>query len=121
MRVAVLGPGGVGGLLAGLLARDDVAVTCLAGPDTVDVLARQGIQVRSGLFGDFTVPVRVAETLADPVDVCFITVKATQLDAALERLPADVAGSALLVPLLNGVEHIDLLQRRYPEATVVPA
>jgi 2-dehydropantoate 2-reductase len=47
-RVAVLGPGGVGGLLAALLARSGAAVTCLAGPATVAVLARQGIHVESG-------------------------------------------------------------------------
>jgi 2-dehydropantoate 2-reductase len=120
-RVAVLGPGGVGGLLAGVLARSGAAVTCLARPATVAVLARQGIRVESELFGDFTVPVGAAERLTDPVDVCFVTSKATQLEAALERLPADVVGSALVVPLLNGVEHLPLLRQRYPAATVVPA
>jgi len=119
--VAVLGPGGVGGLLAALLARAGATVTCLAGPSTVAVLSQQGIRVESGLFGDFTVPVRAAERLTEPVDVVLATVKATQLDAALERLPADVVASALVVPLLNGVEHVDLLRRRYPDATVVPA
>jgi 2-dehydropantoate 2-reductase len=120
-RVAVLGPGGVGGLLAGLLARSGAVVTCLARPATVAVLARQGIRVESELFGDFAVPVGLAERLVDPVDVCFVTSKATQLEAALERLPADVVGSALVVPLLNGVEHLPLLRQRYPAATVVPA
>ena len=120
-RVAVLGPGGVGGLLAGLLARSGAVVTCLASPATVAVLARQGIRVESELFGDFAVPVGLAERLVDPVDVCFVTSKATQLEAALERLPADVVGSALVVPLFNGVEHLPLLRQRYPAATVVPA
>jgi 2-dehydropantoate 2-reductase len=36
-------------------------------------------------------------------------------------LPADILGIALVVPLLNGVDHVDLLRRRYPDATVVPA
>ena len=119
--VAVLGPGGVGGLLGALLARAGATVTCLAGPSTVAVLNQQGIRVESGQFGDFTAPVRAAERLAEPVDVVLVTVKATQLDAALDRLPADVVASALVVPLLNGVEHVDLLRRRYPDATVVPA
>src|SRR3954470_8660073 len=119
--VAVLGPGGVGGLLAALLARTGATVTCLAGPSTVAVLNEQGIRVESGLFGDFTVPVRAAERLADPVDVVLVTVKATQLDEALDRLPADVVGTALVVPLLNGVEHVAELSKRYPDAAVVPA
>ena len=120
-RVAVLGPGGVGGLLAALLARQGAEVTCVAGASTAAVLARQGIRVESGLFGDFTVPVSAAERLAGPVDVCLVTVKATQLGPALDRMPAEVVGTALVVPLLNGVEHVELLRRRYPDATVVPA
>ncbi len=120
-RVAVLGPGGVGGLLAGILARDGAAVTCVAGPATVAVLARDGLRVESGQFGSFTARVRAAERLAEPVDVCLVTVKATQLESALDRLPADVVGDAVLLPLLNGIEHLDLLRRRYPSATVVPA
>src|SRR4051812_46991411 len=120
-NVAVLGPGGVGGLLAGLLARQGAPVTCLAGRSTVEVLNRQGIRVESALFGDFTAQVRAAERLADPVDVVLVTVKATQLHDALDRLPADVVGNALVVPLLNGVEHVELLGQRYPAAAVVPA
>src|SRR3954469_8619865 len=120
-NVAVLGPGGVGGLLGALLAREGTAVTCLAGASTVAVLIRDGIRVESGLFGDFTVPVRAAERLTDPVDVVLVTVKATQLDEALDRLPADVGGRGLVVPLLNGVEHVAELSKRYPDATVVPA
>jgi 2-dehydropantoate 2-reductase len=120
-RFAVLGPGGVGGLLAALLARSGAAVTCLGGPSTVDVLATSGIRVESAQFGDFTVPVAAAERLTEPVDVVLVTVKATQLDEALERLPRDVVGRALIVPLLNGVDHLALLEGRYPDATVVPA
>jgi 2-dehydropantoate 2-reductase len=50
-----------------------------------------------------------------------VTVKATHLEAALERVPADVLGPALVVPLLNGVDHLALLRSRYPAAGVVAA
>src|SRR3954464_2889483 len=120
-RFAVLGPGGVGGLLAALLARSGAAVTCLAGGSTAQAIATSGSRVESGQFGDFVVRVAAAERLSDPVDVCLVTVKATQLADALDRLPPDVVGSALIVPLLNGVEHVDLLRQHYPDATVVPA
>src|SRR3954449_11749645 len=120
-RFAVLGPGGVGGLLAALLARSGAAVTCLAGGSTAQAIARSGIRVESARFGDFIAPVAAAERLSEPVDVCLVTVKATQLAGALDRLPPDVVGSALIVPLLNGVEHVDLLRQHYPDATVVPA
>ncbi|WP_169064645.1 ketopantoate reductase family protein [Geodermatophilus dictyosporus] len=120
-RVAVLGPGGVGGLLAALLARVGAEVTCLAGAGTVEVLRRDGLRLESAQLGDSTARVDAAEQLAGPVDVCLVCVKATQLDAALERVPAGVLGGALLVPFLNGVEHVGELRRRYPEAGVVPA
>src|ERR671916_2422402 len=121
LRVAVLGPGGVGGLLADLLARAGASVTCLASAETADRLRTAGVRVESGQFGDFTTPVDAAERLATPVDAVLVCVKATHLDDALERVPADVLGDALVVPLLNGVEHVDLLRRRYPGAGVVPA
>lgn len=121
LRVAVLGPGGVGGLLAGLLARAGATVTCLAGADTAAALDQHGLRIDSGRFGDFTVPVRATERLSERVDVCLVTVKATQLDTAVQRVPADVLGGALVVPLLNGVEHVELLRQRYPAAVVVAA
>ena len=121
LHVAVLGPGGVGGLLAALLARAGAAVTCLAGAGTAERLRTFGVRVESAQFGEFTAPVDAAERLTAPVDVLLVCVKATHLDDALERVPADVLGDALVVPLLNGVEHVGLLRLRYPEAGVVPA
>ncbi|HEV7212429.1 MAG TPA: 2-dehydropantoate 2-reductase [Blastococcus sp.] len=121
LRVAVLGPGGVGGLLAAALARAGADVVCLAGAGTVATLTASGIRVESTLLGSFTATVRAAERLTEPVDVCFVCVKATQLDAALDRVPADVLGTALVVPLLNGVEHVAALRTAYPDAGVVAA
>jgi 2-dehydropantoate 2-reductase len=54
LTVAILGPGGVGGLLAALLSRAGHRVICLAGEETADTLRTNGIQVRSARFGDFT-------------------------------------------------------------------
>ncbi|MGY2066915.1 ketopantoate reductase family protein [Blastococcus sp. SYSU DS0619] len=119
LRVAVLGPGGVGGLLAALLARDGHAVTCLARPDTAAHLDRHGLTVTSDHFGELAARVRGAERLDGPVDVLLVTTKATQLDDALDRVPADVLGDAVVVPLLNGVEHLAALRGRYPAARVV--
>ena len=121
LRVAVLGPGGVGGLLAALFARAGATVTCLGGPGTAEHLRTTGLRVESGQFGDSTTPVDATEQLTAPVDVLFVTVEATQLHGALDRAPADVLGDALAVPLLNGVEHVDLLRRRHPGAGAVPA
>lgn len=120
MRVAVLGPGGVGGLVAALLARAGADVLVLAGRETAGALSR-GLRLDSARFGGGTVAVRAAERLDEPVDVCFVTVKAAQLETALDRVPADVLGDALVVPLLNGVDHVALLRQRFPHAQVVAA
>ncbi|MGY1741199.1 MULTISPECIES: ketopantoate reductase family protein [unclassified Blastococcus] len=119
LRVAVLGPGGVGGLLAVLLAGGGSDVLCLAPPATAAHLDRAGLRLVSARFGDRTAAVRGATALTGAVDVCLVTTKATQLAAALDRVPADVLGGALLVPLLNGLEHVDLLRARYPDARTV--
>jgi 2-dehydropantoate 2-reductase len=121
MRFAVLGPGGVGGLLAGLLVRGGHDVVCLAREETAAALEGGGLTVRSATFGDFQVPVRAATVLDEPVDAVLVTVKATALEAACERVPAAVLGGALVVPFLNGVEHVAWLRDRYPEAQVLAA
>ncbi|MEV7344230.1 2-dehydropantoate 2-reductase [Streptomyces sp. NPDC093544] len=121
MTIAVLGPGGVGGLLAALLTRAGHRVICLAGDETARTLGADGIRVRSGHFGDFTARVEADTELREPVDACLIAVKATVLDAALERVPAKAPGDGLLVPFLNGVEHPAALRERYGPERVAPA
>src|SRR5438093_92519 len=115
MSFAVLGPGGVGGLLAALLSR---------GGDRVVVLHDSGlreIHVESKRFGDFTASVQTAPRLAEPVDAALVTVKATHLEEALDRMPAAALGDALVIPFLNGIEHVELLRSAYPASSVVPA
>lgn len=117
---AVLGPGGVGGLVAAALSRQGHPVTCIASEQTADALVAGGITVHSSLFGDFTAMVHAAPGLDHPVDACFITTKATTLAGALQRLPRDRIGDTLLIPLLNGLDHVALLQRDYDPACVLP-
>ena len=121
MRFAVLGPGGVGGLLAALLARAGDDVIVLAGEQTARAIAAGGLTVESGRFGTFTARVRTAGQLDDHVDAVLVTVKATQLEQALERVAPTVLGDAVIVPFLNGLDHVDLLRRRYGPDRVVPA
>ncbi|MFF1291850.1 MULTISPECIES: ketopantoate reductase family protein [unclassified Streptomyces] len=121
LTVAVLGPGGIGGLLAGLLSRAGHRVICLAGDETAATLRASGIRVRSGPFGDFTAEVEADAELRVPVDACLVAVKHTALGAALDRVPPAALGDALLVPFLNGVEHPAALRARYREDVVAPA
>ena len=121
LKVAVLGPGGVGGLLAALLARDGHDVTVLAGATTVAAIADRGISVESERFGVFNQRVRAATELSVPVEVCFVCAKATQLGEAVARVPATFVQDGLVVPVLNGFEHVDFLRSVYPPDAVIPA
>jgi 2-dehydropantoate 2-reductase len=102
MRVAVLGPGGVGGLLAAVLPQALVV--------SREPLAE--IRLRSRLLGDRTTPVRSTDRLTEPVDVLFVATKATGLREAVDRI-AEQPG--VVVPLLNGIEHLALLRERFAD------
>jgi 2-dehydropantoate 2-reductase len=119
--VGVLGPGGVGSLVGALFAREGVRVVCLARQATVDSLRAHGITVRSDRFGSFTVPVEAATGLHVRVDAVLVTVKAPDLVAALDAIPPSALGDALVIPFLNGVEHVATLRKRYSAEAVVPA
>jgi 2-dehydropantoate 2-reductase len=119
MRIAVLGPGGVGGLLGTLLAARGHAATCLARPGTAAAIDAGGLRLVSDRYGEVTAPARGAERLGEPVDVLLVAPKATALDDALDRVPPDVLGGAVLVPLLNGLDHLTVLRRRFPAARTV--
>ncbi|MET9757675.1 2-dehydropantoate 2-reductase [Streptomyces sp. NPDC006372] len=121
LTVAVLGPGGVGGLLAALLSRAGHRVICLSGEETAEALRADGLRIRSARFGDFTARVEAGTRLHEPVDACLVTVKHTALDTALARVPATALADGLLVPFLNGVEHPAALRARYRPDRVAPA
>jgi 2-dehydropantoate 2-reductase len=112
VRHAILGAGGVGGFVGGALARAGAEVVLLLRAET---LARHAgrLRVESVVLGDFEVDVATASLLDREVDVLWVTPKATQLEAALELAPAERVGDAVVVPLLNGIEHIALLRARY--------
>lgn len=109
----MLGGGGVGGLLAAAFARSGQEVVLLLREAT---LARYPgrIAVESAVLGDFEVDVQAAATLDRVVDVLWVATKATQLDAALSLVPTDRVGDALVVPLLNGIDHVQVLRARFP-------
>jgi len=117
---AVLGAGGVGGFVAAALTRSGADVVVVARPQTAAALEEtDGFRVSSRALGDeFTARPRVATELRDPVDVLFVATKATGLADALARVQAT---PALVVPLLNGLEHLDVLRARFGAERVAAA
>ena len=112
MRHAILGAGGVGSLIGGALARAGDDVVLLLRPETLERHPGR-LRVESVVLGDFEVDVATASALDREVDVCWVTPKATQLEAALELAPPERVGDAVVVPLLNGIDHVALLRDRY--------
>ena len=104
MRVAVVGPGAIGGFVAAALARSGVSVEVVARGAHAEAIERHGLQVESDL-GSFSVRVGVSEDLkaAAPFDFLLLTFKAHQWPGLLDRL-APFAGTATLVATMqNGV------------------
>lgn len=121
LRVGVLGPGGVGGLIAGTLARNGAEVTCIASESTAAVIAAQGLSIESDRFGTFRQPVRAESSLSSPLDVLCVAVKATGLVESLDRITTKMLKDAIVVPFLNGAEHVSILRERLAPARVVAA
>ncbi|HEV3152648.1 MAG TPA: 2-dehydropantoate 2-reductase [Candidatus Baltobacteraceae bacterium] len=120
MKHAILGTGAVGGLIAAILASSGEDVTAIVRTPVPDG-SKAVFEVRRAdgtrLFG----PVRTVETLwpHERVDILWIATKAYDLENALERVGADSAQA--VIPLLNGVEHVTLLRRKFDEDRVLPA
>jgi 2-dehydropantoate 2-reductase len=111
--VAVLGPGAVGGSIAVRLMLAGVHVVCVARPDTVGIIALSGLVVESR-DGAVTARPEVAEQLERPVGLLLVTVKAPMLEDALERIDPDSVTEGVVLPLLNGLEHTEILRQRFP-------
>jgi 2-dehydropantoate 2-reductase len=116
MRVAVLGPGGVGGLLAGALERAGGETIVVARESTAQTIAEEGLRVGSVTLGEFIERPRATAKLQEPVDALIVATKAAGLEAALERIAIE---PPVVLPLLNGLDHIALLRERFAPETVL--
>ncbi len=119
MRHAILGAGGVGGLIGVALAMAGASVTVILRPEALKDYPEE-LSLESPL-GTFSVPVDRAASVSQPYDVLWIAVKHTQLDAALRSVTVAPEQLGAVVPLLNGIDHVPLLRARFGHDRVVPA
>src|SRR5258706_13060512 len=110
MRFLVLGAGVVGGYFGGRLAEAGGDVTFLVRGPRAALLAEHGLTVESPL-GDFRVPVTVAtaDRVGGPYDVVLLTAKHYDLDTATEAIRPGMGPDSAVLPLLNGLIHLDRL------------
>jgi 2-dehydropantoate 2-reductase len=119
MRALVVGAGSVGGYFGGRLASMGRDVTFL-------VRARRAAQLAGGLTivskgKETVVPAKVITTgqAAGEFDVIFLAVKAYQLDAAIEDFGAYVSERSMILPVLNGMKHVDTLSACFGGSHVI--
>jgi 2-dehydropantoate 2-reductase len=110
--VAVLGPGAVGGALAVHLVAGGVHTICIPRRDMAGVLALSGISLEVDGGEPVSARPEIREELTQPVGVLLITVKAHQLEEALEQVEREAVEDAVVIPLLNGLEHLDVVRER---------
>jgi 2-dehydropantoate 2-reductase len=115
-RIAVLGPGGVGGLVAGALAQAGTDVVLLARQETARTIASRGLSVQSVIFGRIHARVHARTRLQEPVDALIVATKAAGLHSALERVEVE---PGVVLPLLNGLDHLAVLRDRFDPDTVL--
>src|ERR1700692_1077834 len=111
MRHAILGAGGVGGLIGVALAKSGESVTLVLRPEALKDYPAE-LSLESPL-GSFSVPVDRVSRGATAYDVLWITVKATQLESALRSVTVDPGQLGAVVPLLNGINHVAVLRARF--------
>ena len=115
MRILVVGAGAVGGYFGGRLLQAGRDVTFLVRARRAAELGKHGLTIRSR-FGDFhrpSPPIVLQEGLAEPFDLVLLSCKAYDLDGAMASFATAVGPTTAILPLLNGMRHLDRLTDRF--------
>jgi 2-dehydropantoate 2-reductase len=120
MKLLVLGAGGIGGLFGGRLAQTGADVTFLVREKRKSALLERGLRIESQ-FGNAQVPVRakLASEVRPEYDLVLLTCKAYDLEAAIDTIRPAMSGSTAVLPLLNGLAHMEHLNAEFGERNVM--
>jgi 2-dehydropantoate 2-reductase len=125
MRILVVGAGALGGYFGGRLKEAGRDVTFLVRPRRAEQLAKTGLVIRS-VCGDVDIkdpPTILAERMQErssaPFDLILLNVKAYDLQSAMDAFAPAVGPSTAILPLLNGMKHMDLLAARFGTRAVL--
>ncbi|HXN88012.1 MAG TPA: 2-dehydropantoate 2-reductase N-terminal domain-containing protein, partial [Methylocella sp.] len=121
MRILVVGAGAIGGYFGGRLLQAGRDVTFLVRPKRAMELARDGLVIKSP-NGDVTLkdpPTVQADKLAQKFDVVLLSCKAFDLDDAIKSFAPAVGPQTAIIPLLNGMRHLDVLDEKFGKDRVL--
>jgi 2-dehydropantoate 2-reductase len=119
-KLLFLGAGGVGGYFGGRLIEAGVDVSFLVRPTRAALLAEHGLKVHSP-HGDLALPVRCVtrDTVRPEYDLVLLAPKAYDLDDALDSIAPALAPETFVMPFLNGLAHMDVLDARFGAHRVI--
>lgn len=114
MRILVVGAGSTGGYFGGRLAQAGRDVTFLVRPGRAAQLRKTGLQIVSP-NGDaaLTPQLVTADTIPGAYEAVLLTVKAYSLDAALNDMAPAIGPDTMIIPVLNGMQHVDAIASRF--------
>ncbi len=121
MKTLVVGAGAIGGYFGGRLVEAKRDVTFLVRPRRAAELASGGLTIRSR-FGDVVIPepkIVLAENLHDTYDLVLLSCKAFDLESAIEAFAPAVGPTTAILPLLNGMRHLDTLAQHFGDLRVL--
>lgn len=121
MRTLVVGAGAIGGYFGGRLVEAKRDVTFLVRSRRAGELAASGLAIHSR-FGDVLIPAPqtvLAETLSEHYDLLLLSCKAFDLESAMVSFAPAVGPSTVILPLLNGMRHLDALDQRFGSERVL--
>jgi 2-dehydropantoate 2-reductase len=121
MRVLVVGAGAIGGYFGGRMLQAGRDITFLVRPRRAGELASAGLVIKSP-NGDVTLkdpPIVQADTIKDSFDVVLLSCKAYDLDDAIKSFAPAVGPQTSIIPLLNGMRHLDVLDNKFGKQRVL--
>ena len=120
MKILILGAGGTGGYFGGRLHQAGADVTFLVREKRALQIAALGLIIES-TKDKVTLPVRTVQagSVKPEYDVVILSCKAYDLDSSMEAIAPAMASHTCVVPLLNGISHLDALDARFGRARVM--
>jgi 2-dehydropantoate 2-reductase len=121
MRTLVVGAGAIGGYFGGRLLQAGQDVTFLVRPKRAAELAEAGLVIKSPI-GDVTLknpPTVQADKLTEKFDVVLLSCKAFDLEDAIKSFAPAVGPQTSIIPLLNGMLHLDVLDKKFGRERVL--